>query len=401
MMAAMTAAKDGARVILLEKKEEPGKKLRITGKGRCNFTSAVSNIEDFVSAYAGNGRFLYSALQKFSNQDLIEFFDLRGLKSKVERGLRVFPESDNAGDVVRILLEELSRTGVKVLTSRKVIGLSIKKSGIDGVKTEKEIIQADAVIVTTGGMSYPGTGSTGDAYEWARNAGHHIIDPKPGLVPLVTAEKWVKEVQGLSLRNVRVSAFQESGKKIHEEFGEMLFTHFGVSGPIILTISRDVGDYLLQGQKVKLFIDLKPGLSEEKLNERLCRDLAKNSRRQFKNSLNELLPKKIIRPLVELSGIDKDKPSNQVNRQERNALLHLLKHLELTIIATRSIAEAIVTAGGVDVREINPRTMESRLIKGLFFAGEVLDVDGYTGGYNLQAAFSTGFLAGSSAALLD
>jgi hypothetical protein len=282
-----------------------------------------------------------------------------------------------------------------------VSALSINKSRIDGVRTEKGPIQADAVIVATGGLSYPGTGSTGDAYEWARKAGHNIVVPRPALVPLVSAEKWVKDLQGLSLRNVRVSAFQKGGRKIGEEFGEMLFTHFGVSGPVILSMSRDIGDCLLQGHKVTLFIDLKPALSEEKLDGRLCRDLAKNSRKQLKNSLNELLPQQLIPVVVELSGINKEKPSNQVNHRERKALLYLLKHLELNITATRSIAEAIVTAGGVDVREINPRTMESRLIKGLFFAGEVLDIDGYTGGYNLQAAFSTGFLAGSSAVLVD
>ncbi len=401
MMAAIAAANNGARAIILEKKENPGKKLLITGKGRCNFTSAVADINDFVSAYAGNGRFLYSALKKFSNQDLIEFFDLRGLRSKVERGLRVFPESDDAGDILRILLKEMSRTGAEIKISQKVSALSINKSRIDGVRTEKGPIQADAVIVATGGLSYPGTGSTGDAYEWARKAGHNIVVPRPALVPLVSAEKWVKDLQGLSLRNVRVSAFQKGGRKIGEEFGEMLFTHFGVSGPVILSMSRDIGDCLLQGHKVTLFIDLKPALSEEKLDGRLCRDLAKNSRKQLKNSLNELLPQQLIPVVVELSGINKEKPSNQVNHRERKALLYLLKHLELNITATRSIAEAIVTAGGVDVREINPRTMESRLIKGLFFAGEVLDIDGYTGGYNLQAAFSTGFLAGSSAALVD
>ncbi|MGS0765562.1 NAD(P)/FAD-dependent oxidoreductase [Syntrophomonas curvata] len=398
MMAAAAAAENGGRVTLLEKKERPGKKLKLTGKGRCNITSARER-ENFLAGYAGNGRFLYSALNEFSNLDVIAFLNRHGLATVVERGQRVFPASNRAEDVVAVLYENMLAHGVEVICSRRVEGIKVADSRVVGVKAEGELMPCQAVIVATGGMSYPGTGSTGDGYAWARAAGHHLVEPRPGLVPLVVKEEWVKRLQGLSLKNVRVHACRLNGSRVNEDFGEMLFTHFGVSGPIILSMSRDIGEVLYQRKEaVHLSIDLKPALSEEKLDERLQRDLYKYSRRQFKNSLNDLLPRKLIPVITELSGIDGDKESNQVNRAERRKLLKLLKGIELTVTGTRPIAEAIVTAGGVDVKEINPKTMESRLVKGLHFAGEIIDVDGYTGGFNLQAAFSTGYLAGKSAA---
>lgn len=399
MMAAAVAAEKGARVTLLEKKERAGKKLKLTGKGRCNLTSAL-DMGNFMSGYAGNGRFLYSALNQFSNQDLINFFNKRGLATVIERGQRVFPASGRAEDVAGVLYQNMLDNGVEVICRCQVQGVEIESSRVKGITIEGGVIPCDSIIIATGGMSYPGTGSTGDGYEWARAAGHRIIPPRPGLVPLVAKEEWVKQLQGLSLKNVEATAYRLDGSRINQEFGEMLFTHFGVSGPIILSMSRDIGEVLYRRQEtIRLCIDLKPALSEEKLDERLQRDLETYSRRQFKNSLERLLPKKLIPIIVDLSGIDENKESHQVTRAERRNLLQLLKSLEITITATRPIAEAIVTAGGVDVKEINPKTMESKLIKGLYFAGEILDVDGYTGGFNLQAAFSTGYLAGKSAAI--
>ncbi len=398
MMAAVTAAQLGARVILLEKKEQPGKKLKITGKGRCNLTSAL-DMDEFIKGYPGNGRFLYSALNAFSNQDLMDFFKKRGLELMVERGQRVFPVSEQADDVVQVLVKELQKTGVELITSCKVNKIEVKAGRLSAVVTEKGNYSAEAVIITTGGLSYPGTGSTGDGYNWARAMGHNIIEPRPGLVPLVSDQPWVHALQGLSLRNVQAAAYSEEGKKIAEDFGEMLFTHFGVSGPIILSMSRAIGDYLrTTRQPVKLNLDLKPALSNEQLDARIQRDLIKYARRQFKNSLDELLPQKLIPVIVSLSGIDPEKECNQITRTERLSLLSLLKALPVEITTVRPIAEAIVTTGGIDVREIDPRSMQSRLIKGVYFAGEILDVDGYTGGFNLQAAFSTGYVAGKKAA---
>lgn len=400
MMAAAVAAECGAQVFLLEKQSRVGLKLGITGKGRCNLTSAEEDRSRFIAGYARNGPFLFSALNAFSNLDLIRFFQEHGLACKVERGERVFPQSDKALDVVRVLYENLARLGVEVKKSQGVKALLFQGGKIIGVQTPRGQIVADAVIIATGGMSYSRTGSTGDGYKWAAAAGHHIVQPRPGLVPLVVEESWVGELQGLSLKNVRATAWTSKGKKVNEDFGEMLFTHFGVSGPIILSMSRDIGEELLRQEKVRLVLDLKPAMNEEKLDQRLQRDLALYSRRQFRNSLDDLLPRKLIPLMVRLSGIDPQKESNQVSRQERKKLLQLLKKFALTVVATRPIDEAIVTAGGVDVKEVDPRTMQSKLVKALFFAGEILDIDGYTGGFNLQAAFSTGYLAGKSAALL-
>lgn len=399
LMAAGTAAFHGAAVTLLEKKDRVGKKLNITGKGRCNITAWVDR-DELIKGFPGNGRFLYSCFNEFSNNDLVKFFNDRGLATKVERGNRVFPVSDKAGDVVKVLYDNACRAGVTILTSTEVQEIRCWKAGVEGIKTVKGDISADVVIVTTGGMSYPGTGSTGDGYRWARQLGHNIIEPRPGLVPLLVEETWIKELQGLSLKNVRAVSYTENGKKINDDFGELLFTHFGLSGPIILSMSHDISKYLYEKQKTAVIkLDLKPALSEEKLDDRLQRDLDKYSRRMFKNSLDDLLPQKLIPVIIALSGIDPEKECHQITRAERMALGKLLKGLSMTVVGTRPIAEAIITSGGVDVKEVNPRTMESKLVKRLYFAGEVLDVDGYTGGYNLQAAFSTGYAAGKYAAL--
>lgn len=398
MMAAGVAASKGAEVLLLEKKDRPGRKLCITGKGRCNITSAVEP-DELIKGFPGNGRFLYSAFHAFSNQELLRFFHERGLATKVERGNRVFPVSDRAEEVVDILRDFAAGAGAKFHFEQAADRIEIKAGRVCGVKAGKEVYPADAVIICTGGMSYPGTGSTGDGYRLAGDAGHSIKEPRPGLVPLITAETWVKELQGLALKNVKATAFSPEGKKINEDFGEMLFTHFGVSGPIILSMSHDIGEYLYKKKKpVQLVIDLKPALTEEKLEERLQRDFDKYARKMFKNSLGDLLPQTMIPVAIMLSGIDPEKECSQISKAERRSLMQILKKLTLTVTAARPIQEAIVTAGGVNIKEIDPKTMESKLVKGLFIAGEVLDVDGYTGGYNLQAAFSTGYIAGLHAA---
>lgn len=399
LMASIAAANNGARVTLFEKMDRVGRKLSITGKGRCNITSAVES-QELTKGFPGNGRFLYSAFHEFSNYDLIAFFNKHGLQTKVERGKRVFPASDKAEDVVSVLRAAARQAGAKIVVSTPVKSIMINDSKIEGIVNDKGLVGADAVIIATGGVSYPGTGSTGDGYTWAEQAGHSIIQPRPGLVPLLVEEIWIKELQGLGLKNVRARAYTEQGKMINEDFGELLFTHFGLSGPIILSMSHDIGKYLLAKQNTATIkLDLKPALSEEKLDERVQRDFDKYSRKMFKNALHDILPQKMIPVVISLSGIDPEKKCHQITRAERLELVKLLKNFTLTVNGTRPIEEAIVTAGGVDVKEVNPRTMESKLVKGLYFAGEVLDVDGYTGGYNLQAAFSTGWLAGSHAAL--
>lgn len=398
MMAACSAAYHGASVTLLEKMDRLGRKLSITGKGRCNLTSAL-DLDQFMRGYAGNGRFLYSSLHAFSNQDLMDFFQSRGLKLKVERGQRVFPETDEAHDVVRILQQELRKLKIEVITNARVDSLVPRGDGFR-INCGTQHYDAPRVIVATGGLSYPGTGSTGDGYRWARSLGHHVVEPRPGLVPLVTREDWIPLLKGLSLKNVQATAYQADGKRINSEFGEMLFTHFGLSGPIILSMSRDIGQYLYKtGQPVKITIDLKPALTWEQVEARLQRDLDRYARRQLINSLDDLLPRKLIPVIVDLSGIDPQRQSGHIKKEERRRLAELLKTLPVTVTATRPVAEAIVTAGGIDVKEVDPRTMESRLHRNLFFAGEVLDVDGYTGGFNLQAAFSTGYLAGQHSAM--
>ncbi|WP_371370836.1 NAD(P)/FAD-dependent oxidoreductase [Sporomusa aerivorans] len=398
LMAAVGAAKLGAKVTVLEKMKEIGRKLRITGKGRCNLTNSCE-IAELVKNMPGNGSFLYSSFHAFSNQDLIDFLNQVGLPTKVERGGRVFPVSDQAKDVIATFSRELSNLQVTVLTGQTVKKLLIENGRAAGAMTGETEYRADAVIIATGGASYPGTGSSGDGYRLAKAAGHTIIPLKPSLVPLEVAEEWVTELQGLSLKNVTAAVFC-AGKKIAEEFGEMLFTHYGLSGPIILSLSKKVSEQFaaFPNCEVTIEINLKPALNMETLDKRLQRDFAKFARKQLKNSLHELLPGKLIPVVIDLSFIDPDKFVHQITKEERLRLLDVLNHLTFTITQTRPVAEAIVTAGGVSTKEIQARTMESKLIPGLFLAGEVIDIDGYTGGFNLQAAFSTGYVAGQSAA---
>lgn len=394
LVAAGVAAERGLDVELVEKNRILGRKLRISGKGRCNITNAT-DIDGLIRNIPGNGNFLYSAFSRFSSSDIIDFFNRLGVRTKVERGGRVFPVSDNAHDVAAALKTFVRRSGVKITTGVSAIGISAFNGRVAAVRLSNgRDIDCFAVIVATGGLSYPLTGSTGDGYSMAKELGHTVTELCPSLVPLETIEKWPAELQGLSLKNISIKVIDRTGAKVYEDFGEMLFTHFGVSGPVILSASRHMMD---SGYgNTKLIIDLKPALDEVKLDNRIRRDFEKYSNRQFKNSLGELLPSKLIPVILRLSGIDPEKPVNQITKDERRRLLRLLKGLGLNIKGARPIEEAIVTAGGICVDEINPRTMESKLIKGLFFSGEIIDVDGYTGGFNLTIAFSTGYAAGSS-----
>jgi len=395
LMAAGQAAAGGADVTLLEKNDRPGRKLLITGKGRCNITNATDT-QGLIKNIPGNGRFLYSAFDMFDNHDLVRFFNRLGVETKVERGDRVFPVSDKAADVVDALARFCREQGVKIIYGQPVARITQQDGKVTGVVTRSDdAYQAEAVILATGGASYPGTGSTGDGYAMARELGHTIVAVKPALVPLETAEAWVKELQGLTLKNVRATAWA-GGKALAEEFGEMIFTHFGISGPIILTISRKIAQAMEKGREIKVGINLKPAITQEQLDQRMQRDFTAFQKKQFKNSLGELLPKSLIPVIIRLSGISGDKPVHQVTKEERLQLVNLLQNLEVTITGTRPLKEAIVTAGGVSVKEIDPRSMESKLVGGLFFAGEIVDVDGYTGGFNLQIAFSTGYLAGKT-----
>ncbi|HEY8909978.1 MAG TPA: NAD(P)/FAD-dependent oxidoreductase [Desulfosporosinus sp.] len=396
MMAAGQAAKGGAKVLLLEKKEHLGRKIAISGKGRCNITNE-ENVSDFIRNYPGNGRFLHGILREFDNVALREFFASYGVETKVERGGRVFPVSDDAEKVVEALTAFLSDKGVEIHSGMAVEEIMVENGHVTGVRgSGSKRYFAPTVIVCTGGASYPATGSSGDGFRFARKLGHHVITPRPALVPLKTAEDWVKELQGLALRNVEGSLWMD-GKKQITEFGEMLFTHFGVSGPIILTLSRLAGDALRGGQQVELRINLKPALSAEQLDARVQRDFQKYSNKQFKNALDDLLPQSMIPVMIHLSEINPDGVVHQISREERKRLVRLLQELPITITETLSIETAIVTAGGVDVKEINPKTMASKSIEGLYWAGEVVDVDGITGGYNLQAAFAMGYRAGRAA----
>lgn len=397
LLAAGTAAERGAEVVLLEKNDILAKKIRISGKGRCNITNAVS-IKDFIPHYPGNGKFLYSALTRFTNQDLLTLLARYGINTKVERGQRVFPESDDAHQVAETLAGFAKDRGVVFRMNSKAVELCASDGQIEGVETSTGYYDANRVIIATGGASYPGTGSTGDGYRLAAALGHSVVPPFPALVPLRTKETWVQQVSGLSLKNVLATINKgNDAKSARSEFGEMQFAHFGVTGPTILTLSRQVSLWLQEGCAVTLCIDLKPALSDTQLDLRIQRDFEQVQRKQFKNSLGRLLPKSLIPVIVDLSRIDPEKPVHQITRSERQNLVKLLKGLKLSIAGTLPLSAAIVTAGGICVKEINPRTMESRLIRGLYFAGEVIDVDGVTGGFNLQAAFSTGRLAGISA----
>ncbi|MDR3288357.1 MAG: NAD(P)/FAD-dependent oxidoreductase [Peptococcaceae bacterium] len=396
MMAAGQAAMAGAAVRLLEKKERLGSKVLISGKGRCNLTHDA-RAEELIEAYPGNGRFLQGILHEFDSGRLREFFAEYGLETKTERGGRVFPVSEAAKDVVQALSQYLQAGGVAVECRQTVKEIQLKDGRVSGVRTAAGVIPGKAVIICTGGASYPGTGSTGDGYRIAQALGHTVVTPRPSLVPLRTREDWVQEVQGLSLRNVEVSLWVR-GKKKAAKFGEMLFTHFGLSGPVILTLSREADEALRAGEEVRLQIDLKPALTQEQLDLRLQRDFQRFSNKQCKQALDDLLPKSLIPVVIRLSGIDPERVVHQMTREERQRLGKLLKALTLTLTGALPLAAAIVTAGGVDVKEIDPKTLASRKVQGLYWAGEVVDVDGVTGGYNLQAAFAMGYRAGRAAA---
>lgn len=392
MMAAGYLGELGALVTLYERNRKTGAKLLITGKGRCNVTNA-SDIPTFINNVMRNPRFLYTALSRFGSEDTMSFFEDRGVPLKVERGNRVFPESDQSADIVMALRRYLEASGVKTVFARVQ---NIVKTGVGFlVETSERSVPFDAVIIATGGKSYPKTGSTGDGYRFAETLGHTVTPLFASLVPLECEEGICRALQGLSLRNVAVSALDENGKVVFDDFGELLFTHFGISGPTVLSMSahlRDIGK-----KKYKVSIDLKPALDEATLDKRLLSDFSKYPNRNFDNALGDLLPKKLIEPFVRLVGIPPYKKVNEITKEERRRMISILKHFTLTVRRTRPLDEAIVTAGGVDVREVNPKTMESKLVPGLFFAGEVLDVDAYTGGFNLQIAFSTARLAAEGA----
>ena len=391
MMAAIKAAESGKEVILVEKNDRLGKKMFITGKGRCNVTSN-KDIEEIIKNIPGNGMFMYSALYTFTNEDVMNMIEAKGVKLKVERGDRVFPESDKSSDIIKCFDKYLRENNVKIMFKTIFKDLIVSEGKVLGIiTTNNQKILGDSVILAMGGASYPLTGSSGDAYEILKKHGHTITEIKPALVPLVTKEKYVSDLMGLSLKNVEVN-IKHKGKSIYKDFGEMLFTHFGVSGPLVLSASRRVSEIL--PSEVEFFIDLKPALSEKELDKRILKDFEKMKNKQFKNSLDELLPKKLIPVVIKLSNIDEDKQVNAITKEERKNLSRLIKEFKLTIVSTRPIAEAIVTKGGVSVKEVDPSTMESKIINGLFIVGELLDVDAFTGGFNMQVAFSTGYCAG-------
>lgn len=395
MMAAITAAKCGADVTIFERGDRLGKKLRITGKGRCNVTNDC-DANEFLANVPRNPRFLYTAINRFSTADTKIFFEACGVPLKTERGKRVFPESDKAADIVSALKKECEHSGCKIKYER-VQHLEIADEKIQGIITSTGKYNFDRVIICTGGKSYPLTGSDGDGYRLAKEAGHNITELLPSLVPIVEDGNLCASMQGLSLKNVGVHfKDNESGKIVYEDFGELMFTHFGITGPTILSASAHLRE--MKPKKYTALIDLKPALDEQSLDARLLSDFAKYSNRDFINSLDSLLPQKMIEPLVALSGINGRKKTNSVTREERRKLLSLLKAFPIPLLRFRPIEEAIITSGGVNVKEINPKTMESKLVHGLYFAGEVIDVDAYTGGFNLQIAFSTAFVAGESSA---
>lgn len=393
LMAAVIAGREGARVILLEKMNMVGKKMGITGKGRCNITNSA-DISDFIKNTPGNGKFLYGAYERFSNVDLLALLHEWGLKTKVERGGRVFPESDSALEVRNLFMKMLKEYNVTVHLNEAVTKIVTKDNVVTGVVTTKESYACVAVIIATGGASYPLTGSTGDGYRLAEGVGHSITDIRPSLVPIVTEESWVKDIMGLSLRNVEVSIV--SKEKVQAKmFGEMMFTHFGVTGPTILSLSHTVGKLLRKKKTapIAVSINLKPALTAEVLDKRLQKDFDLYSKKQLANGMKDLLPSNLIPIIISLAKLDPAKPINQITKEERQQLCHVLQHMTLTVKGLRPVEEAIVTAGGISLKEFNPKTMESKLVKGLYGAGEVLDIDAFTGGYNLQAAFSTGYVA--------
>ena len=400
MMAAVFAAKNGNKVEIFEKNEKLGKKLFITGKGRCNITNAAE-LEDFFPAVISNPKFLYSAFYSFTNEQVISFFEELGVRTKVERGGRVFPVSDHSSDVIQALKKEMERLEVKINLNAEVKELRIEKrpSGetVTGILLASgKKISGGAVIVATGGISYPSTGSTGDGYRFARKCGHKVSELSPSLVPMEVKEWYAGELMGLSLRNIEIR-ITDGKKKLYQEFGEMLFTHYGVTGPVILSASSIVGKKL-KDKELTLHIDLKPALTEEQLDKRVLREFEANHNRQFKNAVDSLFPSKLRPVIVELSGISEEKKVHEITKEERLRFVRLIKDFTMTLTGLRGYNEAIITKGGVSVKEIDPGTMESKLVKGLYFAGEVLDLDAVTGGYNLQIAWSTGYLAGINAA---
>lgn len=405
MLSAISSAQNGNEVIIIEKMNSFGRKLLITGKGRCNITSSLEDVSDFIKNTPGNGKFLYSAFNNFTNKDIINLLNEQGVKVKNERGNRIFPESDKSLDVLKALTSKMKQLNVKMEANTKVKEILVEDKTAIGVVVQKssgEIskVFADKIILATGGKSYPATGSTGDGYKLASELGHTIIDVKPSLVPLEVKEKECKQMQGLSLKNVSIKIINNENKKIiYQDFGEMIFTHYGISGPIILSGSAHLLrvkniEELLKENKIKIEIDLKPALTLEKLDARILRDFEQEKNKKFKNSMNKLLPQKLIPIIIKLSKIDANKQVNEITKIERQNLAEMLKKLTFTITKFRPIDEAIITAGGISTKEINPKTMESRIIKSLYFAGEIIDVDAYTGGFNLQIAYSTGFTAG-------
>lgn len=397
LLAAAAAAQSGAEVTVAERNERPARKVMITGKGRCNVTNCCTMLNELVAAVPENGRFLNGAFSRFMPSDTMELFESLGVELKVERGNRVFPVSDKAVDIVDALVKNAIESGAKIIHER-VTELIIENKEILGARFEsgKEFL-CGSVIVATGGVSYPLTGSTGDGYDFAKKAGHNIVELSPSLVPLVCHEGFCSDLQGLSLRNIEISVINgENFREVYRDFGEMLFTHFGVSGPVILSASAHLKD--IKPGKYEIHIDLKPALSHEQLDARIRRDFLECTNKNFINALDKLLPKKMVPVVVRLTGIKPSTKVNQITREQRARLVSLLKDLKVTVLRTRPVEEAIITRGGVDTKQIDPKTMQSKLVSGLFFAGEVIDVDAYTGGFNLQIAFSTGHLAGISAA---
>jgi len=402
MLAAISASQNGDKVTLLEKNKTLGKKLLITGKGRCNITSSI-NIEEFINNVPGNGKFLFSCFQNYTNQDIISMLKKHGLEVKKERGNRIFPVTDKSQDVLNCFIQELKDNNVDIRTNLEVVEIITKNNEVTGVYLSTgDILTASKIILATGGRSYPVTGSDGQGYKLAKKLGHTIIEPRASIIPLTADEDLCQSMQGLSLVNVKIVIKDiEKNKQIYDDFGEMLFTHFGVSGPTILSSSAHLIRYkniddLLKNKKIKLYIDLKPALSEEELDNRILRDFDEFKNKEFKNSLEKLLPKKMIPIIIELSEINPYKKVNEITKEERKKIVKLLKKFEVTINGFRPVEEAIITAGGVSIKEINPKTMESKIIKGLYFAGEIIDVDAYTGGFNLQIAYSTGYTAGKN-----
>lgn len=404
MMAAITAKENKNDVLIVEKNNQLGKKILITGKGRCNITSSLE-MEDFIKNTPGNGMFLYSAYQQYTNKDIIEFLKQQGLEVKEERGNRIFPITDKSVDVLKCFTKKIKELNIEIKYNTKVEEILTEmidgENTVVGVRTEKEMIKANKVILATGGKSYPLTGSTGDGYKLAEKVGHSITEIKPSLVPLEVYDKVeCQELQGLSLRNVEIKLIdKEKNKQIYEDFGEMVFTHFGVSGPTILSSSAHLVRYknidtLFHEKNIALKIDLKPALDEKKLNDRILRDFEEVKNKQFKNSLDKLLPQKLIPIVITRSKINPNKKVNEITKKEREELIKQIKDFEMIIKGFRPIDEAIITSGGINIKEINPKTMESKKVKGLFFAGEIIDVDSYTGGFNLQIAYSTGYVAG-------